>query len=67
MQLHGWPRECHTEWSKSDREGEIAYDIPSMWNQKKKKYNTNDFSCKIERDSTDFENKLKVARKGGDS
>ena len=21
-------RECHTEWSQSDREGEISYDIP---------------------------------------
>ena len=26
------PRECHTEWSKSDREGEILYDSPYMWN-----------------------------------
>ena len=25
------PREHHTEWSKSDREGEILYDIPYMW------------------------------------
>ena len=33
----------------------------------KKRKNTNDLSCKIERDSTDFENKLTVARKGGDS
>ena len=24
------PRECHTEWSKSDREVEISYDIPYM-------------------------------------
>ena len=30
-----WPRECHTEWSKSDREGEISYDIPYMWNLKR--------------------------------
>ena len=28
------PRECHTEWSKSDREGEISYDIPYMWTLK---------------------------------
>ena len=27
------PRHCHTDWSKSDREGEI-YDIPYMWNLK---------------------------------
>ena len=26
------PRECHTEYSKSDREGEIPYDIPYMQN-----------------------------------
>ena len=29
------PRECHTECSKSDREGEISYDIPYMWNLKR--------------------------------
>ena len=28
------PKECHTEWSKSDR-GEISYDIPYMWNLKR--------------------------------
>ena len=28
------PRECHTEWSQSDR-GEILYDISYMWNVKK--------------------------------
>ena len=22
------PRECHTEWSESDREGEVSYNIP---------------------------------------
>ena len=27
-------RDCHTEWSKSDREGEILYDIPYMQNLK---------------------------------
>ena len=25
------PRDCHTEWSKSDREGQILYDIAYMW------------------------------------
>ena len=25
-------RDCHTEWSKSNREGEIPYDIPYMLN-----------------------------------
>ena len=28
------PRDCHTDWSKSDREGEILYGIPYMWNLK---------------------------------
>ena len=28
------PRDCHTEWSKSDREGQISYDIAYMWNLK---------------------------------
>ena len=31
------PRECHNEWSKSYREGEISYDIPCNWNLKKKR------------------------------
>ena len=29
------PRDCHTEWSKSDGEGQILYDITYMWNVKK--------------------------------
>ena len=29
------PRECHTEWSKSDRKGEISCDILCMWNLKR--------------------------------
>ena len=28
------PRDCHTEWSKSDR-GEILYNIPYIWNLKR--------------------------------
>ena len=28
------PRDCHTEWSKSDRERQL-YDIAYMWNLKK--------------------------------
>ena len=24
------PRECHTEWSKSEKEGQISYDIAYM-------------------------------------
>ena len=28
------PRDCHTEWSKSDRERQMSYDIAYMWNLK---------------------------------
>ena len=28
-------RDCHTERSKSDREGEISYDILYMWSLKR--------------------------------
>ena len=31
------PRDYQTQWSKSDRERQIAYDITYMWNLKKKK------------------------------
>ena len=43
------PRECHNEWSKSDREWEILYDIPYMWNIKIN--DTNELTYKIERES----------------
>ena len=52
------PRECHTEWNKSDKEGEILYDIPCMWNLKIN--DTNELAYKTER-LTDLENKLMVA------
>ena len=42
-------RECHTEWSQSDREGEIPYDISYMWNLKRN--DTHELSYKTERDS----------------
>ena len=29
------PRDLHTEWSKSDTEKQISYDIAYMWNLKK--------------------------------
>ena len=35
LQQNGMPRDCHTDWSKSDREGEISGDIPYMWNLKR--------------------------------
>ena len=60
------PRQCHTEWSKSDREGEISYDIPYMWNLKRN--DTNDltkqkethrlrkwaYSCQVEKIVREF-------------
>ena len=33
------PRDCHTEWNKSDRERQILYDITYTWNLKN---NTNE-------------------------
>ena len=30
------PRDCHTKWSKWDRERQILYDIAYMWNLKKR-------------------------------
>ena len=40
---------------KTDREGEISYDIPYMWDLKRN--DTNELTYKRERD-TDLENKL---------
>ena len=28
------PRDCHTKWSKSEREIQIPYDIAYIWNLK---------------------------------
>ena len=28
------PKDYRTKWSKSDRERQISYDIPDMWNLK---------------------------------
>ena len=43
------PRECHTGWSKSDRKGEILYDIPYLWNLKRN--DANELTYKAERGS----------------
>ena len=43
------PRECHAEWSKSDREGEISYGIPYLQNVKRN--DTSELTYKIKRDS----------------
>ena len=42
------PRECHTEWNKSDREGKISYDNSYIWNLKRN--DTNELTCKTETD-----------------
>ena len=51
-----WPRDCHAEWSKSDRGGIISYDIPYMWNLKR-----NDTNELIYRTETDSKKKLMIA------
>ena len=42
------PGECHTEWSKSERERQISYDITYMWNLKN---DVNELIYKTETDS----------------
>ena len=42
------PRDCHTEWNKSERERQIPYDITYMWNLK---YDTNELTYETETDS----------------
>ena len=42
------PRYYHTKWSKSEREGQIPYDITYMWNLK---YDPNELIYKTETDS----------------
>ena len=49
-------------YCKSDREGEISYDFPFMWNLKRN--DTNEFTYKTER-LTDLENELMVAEGNG--
>ena len=43
------PRDSRSAWGKSDREGEISYDIPYMWNLKRN--DTNELTYKKEGDS----------------
>ena len=57
------PRDCHTKWSKPERERQISYDITYMWNLKKKKdtKDTNELIYKTETD-IDLENEFMVTR-----
>ena len=50
------PRDCHSEWNKSDR-GEILHGIPYTWNLKR-----NDSNELIYKTETDSESELMVAR-----
>ena len=53
------PTDYHTEWSKSDRETQISYDITFMWNLKKcYKWTYLQNRNRL----TDIENKLVVAK-----
>ena len=42
------PRDCHTEWSKSERERQILYNIAYMWNLEN---GTDELICKAEIES----------------
>ena len=42
------PRDCDTEWSKSDTERQISYDITYIWNLKKKGTNEHIYKTEIE-------------------
>ena len=42
-------RDCQTEWRKSDREGEISYNIPYRWNLKRN--DINELTYQTETDS----------------
>ena len=52
------PRDYHTEWSKSDKERQISFDITSMWNLRN---SANELIYKTETDSH-IENKLMVTK-----
>ena len=52
-------RYYHTEWSKSDRERQLSYDITHMWNLK---YDTNELI--LQNRLTDIENSMVSKGKG---
>ena len=51
--MHG-PRDYHTVWNKSDREGQVSYDITYMWILKKCDTNELIYTMEI---SSDIEDK----------
>ena len=56
-----WARDCHTEWSKSDRKRQI-YDIAYTWILKKKNGTNESVYLQNRSRATDAEIKLKVTR-----
>ena len=55
------PRNCHSEWSKSEWEKQILYNIADLWNLKK----WYRWTCLQSRNRiADAENKLMVAKRG---
>ena len=50
--------DCHSEWSKSDTERQISYDITHMWNIKGYKWTYLQNRNRL----TDIENKLMVTK-----
>ena len=54
------PRDCHTKWSKPDKETQISYDITQMWNLKKKRYKCTYIQNRNR--PTDIENKPMVTK-----
>ena len=57
------PKDCHTEWRKSDRERQISYDIACMWNLRKWYKQT---YLQNRSRVTDVENKLIVTKGEGE-
>ena len=53
--------DCHTEWSRSDRGGEISRDIPYVWNLKRNY--TNELIYKTEIDSQTLRMNIRLPRR----
>ena len=54
------PRDCHTEWSKSDTERQISNNIAYTWDLKRKEYKWTYLQNRNK--VTDVENKFVVTR-----
>ena len=56
------PKDYHTKWIKSEKERQIPYGIPYMWNLKKKKHKKRYKGTYIQNRNkpTDFEKKEKL-------